>query len=146
MRRERTRVNYVFLGIVEREGKILMQRRFEPENPAAHNTWEVPGGTLEYGETPEQTVEREVYEETGYRVKAVTMVPFYRVSYWVYPTFRQQTISLSFICSLVNDTRSQIPPDHHIAEIRWISLPEIEELPTLSGIKELLTAYRKLKV
>ena len=36
--------------------------------------WTLPGGGMEPGESPEQTAVREVYEETGYRVRTETLL------------------------------------------------------------------------
>lgn len=57
-------------GWIERDGKILLAYFSVPANehgPAAQG-WSLPGGGMEVGETTEQTVVREVAEETGYAV------------------------------------------------------------------------------
>lgn len=41
------------------KGKIVMGRHEK------RNTWEIPGGHIEKGETPEMAAKRELYEETG---------------------------------------------------------------------------------
>jgi 8-oxo-dGTP diphosphatase len=49
-------------GVILREGKILLiKRKYEPFK----GKWALPGGFVEYGERVEDTVIREVYEETG---------------------------------------------------------------------------------
>ena len=48
-------------GVVLRAGRVLLLHNDRGE-------WELPGGRLEVGETPEQCVAREVAEETGWRV------------------------------------------------------------------------------
>jgi len=50
-------------GIVVRDRKLLMVN-----GDGAGDYWCTPGGRLEYGETVEDCVAREVYEETGLRV------------------------------------------------------------------------------
>jgi 8-oxo-dGTP diphosphatase len=49
-----------------RTGCVLAARRATP--PAAAGRWELPGGKVEAGETPEQALVREIGEELGCRV------------------------------------------------------------------------------
>lgn len=54
-------------AIVRRSGgRILMMQRFGADG---EGTWSVPGGWLEFGETPGEAAAREVLEETGLTVK-----------------------------------------------------------------------------
>ena len=48
-------------GIVIDKGKVWLRKN-------EHNEWELPGGKLDPGEQPEQTVVRELYEELGFEV------------------------------------------------------------------------------
>jgi 8-oxo-dGTP diphosphatase len=53
-------------AVVLQEGRVLLiQRGKEP----LRGRWVVPGGTVEWGETLEQAVVREVREETGLEVR-----------------------------------------------------------------------------
>lgn len=59
----------VGLGVfVWKDGKFIMGRR---RGSHGHDTWSVPGGHLEFGETWEQGAKREVLEETGMKIKNV---------------------------------------------------------------------------
>ena len=54
------------IGIfVFKEGKFLMGLR---KGSHGENTWSIPGGHLEFGETIEMASEREAFEETGVKI------------------------------------------------------------------------------
>ncbi|MCY7394775.1 MAG: (deoxy)nucleoside triphosphate pyrophosphohydrolase [Nocardioides sp.] len=54
-------------------GRVLAARRTAP--PEVAGRWELPGGKVEPGETPEQALVREVEEELGCRVEVVGWLP-----------------------------------------------------------------------
>ncbi|MHA1238027.1 MAG: NUDIX domain-containing protein [Candidatus Odinarchaeia archaeon] len=56
------------------DGSIILVKR---KNPPFKGLWALPGGIVEYGETVEQAVIREVKEETGLKVKPVTLIGVY---------------------------------------------------------------------
>lgn len=58
-------------GAVFKKGKILLVRE------QVDNCWTLPGGWADVGESPSQSVEREVKEESGLRVKAYKLVGIY---------------------------------------------------------------------
>ena len=81
---------------VENErGQVLMGQR---KGSHGEGTWSLPGGHIDFGETPETTCIREVYEETGLRVKALER---YEVPY-VNTFFKEgkQYITLYFVAKV----------------------------------------------
>lgn len=54
-------------GIVIRGRRVLLVRRAKAPSKGQ---WAIPGGRVELGETLQEAVEREVFEETGVRVQA----------------------------------------------------------------------------
>lgn len=62
-------------GIVVNDlGEVLLQRRGRGEKK---NSWSIPGGVMEVGETPQSTVQRELLEETGLEVRVGRLVGVY---------------------------------------------------------------------
>jgi 8-oxo-dGTP diphosphatase len=53
---------------IEKDGKYLMLHRIKKENDANRDKWLGVGGKFQDGESPEDCVLREVFEETGLRL------------------------------------------------------------------------------
>ena len=53
------------LCYIEKDGAYLMLHRTKKENDQSHDKWLGIGGKFEDGESPEECMLREVYEETG---------------------------------------------------------------------------------
>jgi 8-oxo-dGTP diphosphatase len=53
----------VTAAILRKDGKILIAKR--QRGDAFEGKWEFPGGKIEDGETPEQCLKRELFEEIG---------------------------------------------------------------------------------
>ena len=61
-------------GVIIKDGKILLIKR---KNEPFKGRWALPGGFVEYGETVEEAVLREVKEETGLDAEIKKLVGVY---------------------------------------------------------------------
>ena len=60
-------------ALVDSDGRVLLAQR--PEGKPLAGLWEFPGGKVESGETPEETLIRELEEELGIRTKVACLAP-----------------------------------------------------------------------
>ncbi|MGW3679839.1 NUDIX hydrolase [Streptomyces prasinus] len=58
-------------AVVVRDGRVLLARS---PVPGGDPEWVLPGGGMEHGEDPYDTVRREVEEETGYRIEVTGLL------------------------------------------------------------------------
>ena len=61
------------VALVDADGRILLAQR--PEGKSMAGLWEFPGGKVEPGERPEETLIRELHEELGIEVKEPCLAP-----------------------------------------------------------------------
>lgn len=97
---------------------LLVKRGTEPFK----GSWALPGGFVEWGETAENAVVREAFEETGLRVRVEELLGVYSA-----PARDPErgTIAVAFICSAQN---GQPKGGDDAAEAKWWAL---EFLPSL---------------
>ncbi len=102
----------VTAGILERDGRVLIARR----KPGRHmaNKWEFPGGKVEAGESPEQSLARELQEELAVRARIGAFLCRER--------WEGDGISLELLVYRV-DSFEGVPELREHEEIRWV-LPE----------------------
>ena len=71
-------------ALIDADGRVLIAQR--PAGKAMAGLWEFPGGKVEAGERPEQSLIRELREELGIVVKEECLAPLTFASH-LYPDF-----------------------------------------------------------
>lgn len=105
-------------GVVVRDGQILMIKRgIEPSK----GWWALPAGYLDWNETTEEAVLRELKEETGVEGKVVELLGVYS-SPERDPDDRQN-VSVAYVI----EPLSEIGEGEEVEEIRWFDLDELPE-------------------
>ena len=74
----------VACALIDADNRVLIAQR--PEGKAMAGLWEFPGGKIEPGERPEETLIRELNEELGIDVKEPCLAPLTFASHG-YPDF-----------------------------------------------------------
>ena len=106
----------VVAALIVRDGRLLIARR--PEGKHMAGRWEFPGGKLECGESPEEAIEREIREEMAAEIRAGRV---YQAIAYSYP--EKDVLLLFYAASVVSGE----PRPVEEAEIRWITLEELDE-------------------
>jgi mutator protein MutT len=116
-----------------------LNRRNDPHNPEYHGKWEFPGGSVEFGETPEVNVAREVLEEAGLRVTPIKLLS--EVAAWPVEKkngVRYQVYLLPYVCKVEEVIGP--PHDEEVLEMRWFSLDEVADFSLMPRNLELYQA------
>jgi 8-oxo-dGTP diphosphatase len=111
----------VCAGAVIRDelGRLLLIRRgAEP----ARGSWSLPGGRVEAGETPDRAAAREVFEETGLVVNVGAELAEVTIGRFLVHDFAATVLG--------GDLRA----GDDASDVRWISLDELDALPTSPGL------------
>jgi 8-oxo-dGTP diphosphatase len=71
-------------ALIDADGRVLIAER--PVGRPLAGLWEFPGGKVEHGERPEDTLIRELHEELGITVREACLAPLTFASH-AYPEF-----------------------------------------------------------
>lgn len=97
------------------EGKIIFIRR---KNPPYKGSWAFPGGFVEYGETVEKAVIREVNEETGAIIEIQELLGVYS------DPERDPRGHVITVCFLANKRGGELKADTDAAEVSRFTADE----------------------
>jgi 8-oxo-dGTP diphosphatase len=108
--------------IFDDQDRVLLHRA------ATDGKWYTIGGAVDPGEDPADAAVREVFEETGLRVRPVRIVGVYTDPLVEYPNGdRVCYVSTCFLCQIVGGKLE--PQDDESLELRYFPPTELPELP-----------------
>jgi 8-oxo-dGTP diphosphatase len=121
----------VAAALVDADGRVLIAQR--PEGKQLAGLWEFPGGKVEPGERPEETLIRELHEELAITVKEPCLAPLTFASYG-YETFH--LLMPLYVCRRWEGTPSAV---EHQA-IRWVKPARLRDFPMPPADEPLIPA------
>ena len=124
-------------GIIEKDNKLLMVKEAKKK---CYGKWNLPAGHLEDGETIFNGAIREIYEETGCKVKLKNMLPIMSGEL-ENTTFMIITFTTELLEEKISFNKEEI------LDVRWISKEELENMngETLRDEKLIKRTLKKLK-
>ena len=135
----------VAAACIVRDESILLARRHQPDFPAVHNRWELPGGKVKIGETPAQTVRREIEEELGFSVHLVRLLPHVQTNLYHRPDGSSSHFAIvAYECVPARGAQLRVDPDV-VSGLRWIRQAEASGLDLLPGTIEFLNSRSRLE-
>jgi 8-oxo-dGTP diphosphatase len=117
-------------ALVDAEKRVLIAQR--PAGKPMAGLWEFPGGKVEEGETPEDTVIRELYEELGITVTEPCLAPLTFSSH----NYLEFHILLPlFVCRRWEGT----PAAREAQQIKWVRANRLRDFPMPAADEPLIS-------
>ena len=108
-------------GVVFKDNKILLVKE------KVDGKWTVPGGWADVGSSPSENAEREVFEESGYRVKAKKVLAVYDRNKQGHTPFIFHLYKIFFLCEIIGgESKTSFETD----DVGFFGLDELPELST----------------
>ena len=123
-------------GAIFRDGKVLLVRR---SRSPGNGFYSFPGGRVEFGESLETALHREVDEETGLRIEILEFAGWREVL----PAAGDGGHYLIMSFAARWTAREPVLNDEH-DDFMWIAPDAIGDLKVTGGLKEVIAAARRL--
>ena len=120
-------------ALIDADGRVLMSQR--PSGKDHAGLWEFPGGKLERGETPEEAIVRELYEELGIEPCERCLQPF------SFSSFAYHDFNLLMPLYLCRQWDGFINPKEGQA-VKWVFPDRLDELMLVPADVELARELR----
>ena len=125
-------------GVVFKENKILLVKE------KLDGGWTVPGGWADPNETPSESVEREVFEESGFIVKAKKILAVYdRKKHGHVPPHPFHVYKIFFLCELTGGEKTLSIETDGVEFFKEDKIPELSKARTTP--KQIARMYELFK-
>nr|WP_026317566.1 8-oxo-dGTP diphosphatase MutT [Ahrensia kielensis] len=122
-------------ALVDTDNRILLAQR--PEGKSLAGLWEFPGGKIEQGETPEESLVRELKEELGITTQTACLAPLTFASY-AYEKFH--LLMPLFICRKFEG----IPMPQENQTLKWVRPEKLRDYPMPPADEPLIPVLQDL--
>ncbi len=109
---------------VVHDGRILLVREM------ADGKWSMPGGWADVGDKPSQTAERETLEESGFVVRATTLIGAFDANRGQKASMFFHAVKLIFLCDLISGEARASMETSAVDFFDFDSLPPLSEQRT----------------
>ncbi len=108
-------------AVFDADGRLLLIRRSDNQK------WAMPGGVFEVGESPAEGTIREVFEETGLRVRPLRLIGVFDSRFWGTRS-RHHIYHFVFLCEPIHPIRFD-PPEFALESLErgWFSETSLPE-------------------
>ncbi|MDD2483245.1 MAG: NUDIX hydrolase [Candidatus Shapirobacteria bacterium] len=117
-------------GLIKKDNRFLVTRR-SAVNDYMPEFWDIPGGTIEFGEKAIDALNREIKEETTLVVDVGKFIFCY--DFLSGPERHQ--FQIVYECNYKNGEVKLDPQEHD--DFKWVTLEEMESLPKIAFLDKL---------
>lgn len=105
-------------AIIKNGNKFIVIKQKLP----GKTVWDLPGGKVDYGESPLDTLLREVKEEINLSIKILKPIGIF----WFFRNNMDQIVCTTFLCTPISENvdLSNNPADENIIEYKWVTKKE----------------------
>ncbi|MCB9802985.1 NUDIX hydrolase [Candidatus Nomurabacteria bacterium] len=118
-------------AVFQKDNKVLLVKDLK-------NVWELPGGRIEHGENPEETLKREIEEELGWKNIQIEKI----LDSWSFTSQVQNSqyhfVILTYLCSTQED---EVKENEEYTEYKWTPLSEMDSLEMKDGYKKTIKEF-----
>jgi 8-oxo-dGTP diphosphatase len=120
-------------GVILRDNKILLLLRTRPPEVGS---WSIPGGKVDFGETIEAALVREIKEELNVDSEVITLLA---VTNHILPDEQVHWVSPPFLVKIIGEPTNLEPEKHK--DMQWFAVDDLPENLTMTT-KEALKAFK----
>ncbi len=105
--------------VIKQDGKYLLVQENCPERKEVHETWNLPAGRVDVGDTIEITAVKEAKEESGFNVELIRKLDIFQYT-------ATEAVKHAFEAKIIGGGLKY--PEDEILDAKWYTFDEIKNM------------------